>query len=265
MAATETMNWDSMSGEEFWKAADRLQEQTLGHAGDLFAFVETATPDQLRSILTQYRFFTIYYIPDLAILIARLKDGRLRTFLADILSDELGYGDAQKAHAHLYDDFLRTLGVSEDDLDGQAIRENVELLDRARANLMSPAKSSTYGVGLRGMGGECVCQIYLARLYEHVIKNPYITENRPSLSWEFWDLHVGEHDIEHRLKTRALINEEVVVKGLGTVGDLGRGYYDSMVSWRGFWNNILASVESSEVERCRIQPDATFELLATAN
>lgn len=261
---TKVTDWDSISPQEFWQVADELQERTLEHAEDLFAYVEEAEPEQLISILTQYRFFTIYYIPDLAILIARLKDGRLRTFLADILSDELGYGDASQAHPRLYDDFLETLGVKDRDLDGLAIKENVDLLDHARGDLMDPSKSSTYGVGLRGMGGECVCQIYLARLYEHVIKNPYIEENKPSIDWKFWELHVGEHDIEHRLKTRQLINEEVVAKGSKRIGDLGRGYFDSMVSWSSFWNNIFASVRSPRVERSRVQAEASFPALSSA-
>lgn len=47
----------------------------------------------------------VYNIPDLAILIARMKDGNLRSFLGHVLSDELGHGDSQKAHPRLYDDF----------------------------------------------------------------------------------------------------------------------------------------------------------------
>lgn len=256
----EATDWDALSPEEFWKVADDLQDKTLDHAKELFAFVETADPDQLRSILIQYRFFTIYYIPDLAILIARLKDGRLRTFLADILSDELGYKDEAKAHPRLYDDFLGTIGVQESELDTVAIKSNVELLDDARRNLIDSDKSSTYGVGLRGMGGECVCQIYLAKLYEHVMKNPFIRENKSKIEWEFWDLHVGEHDIEHREETRRLINEEIVEKGLGTIGDLGRGYHDSMVSWSTFWNNIFESVQNDDVERKTVRPEADLQM-----
>jgi hypothetical protein len=268
----ETRNWDAISAEEFWQVADELQDQTLAHAEDLFSFIETADPEHLVPILIQYRFFTIYYIPDLAILIARLRDGKLRTFLADILSDELGYGDALKAHPRLYDDFLHTIGVNGADLDRLALRANIELLDQARRDLMDPAKSSTYGIGLRGMGGECVCQIYLARLHEHLIKNPWIQQNRETIDWKFWDLHVGEHDIEHRLETRRLINDEIVAHGAagngaasedtGGLGDLGRGYYDSMVSWSTFWNNIFAAAKSAEAERTTVRAEADFRMAA---
>lgn len=270
----ETRNWDALSAEEFWQVADDLQDQTLAHAEDLFSFIETADPEHLVPILIQYRFFTIYYIPDLAILIARLRDGKLRTFLADILSDELGYGDALKAHPRLYDDFLHTVGVNGAELDSLALRANIELLDEARRDLMDPAKSSTYGIGLRGMGGECVCQIYLARLHEHLIKNPWIQQNRETIDWKFWDLHVGEHDIEHRLETRRLINDEIVAHSAsgngasrpdaGGLGDLGRGYYDSMVSWSTFWNNIFAAAKSAKAERTTVRAEADFRMAAAA-
>ena len=63
---------------------------------------------------------------------------------------------------------------------------------------MDPAVSPAYGVGLRGMGGECVCQ-YLSRFYEHLMKNRYIQERKQQIDWRFWDLHVGEHNIDARL------------------------------------------------------------------
>ncbi|MBW8810844.1 MAG: hypothetical protein JF591_18930, partial [Lysobacter sp.] len=45
--------------ERFWKLTDDLQEQTVGHAKDMFAFVETASPERLFSLLVQYRYFTV--------------------------------------------------------------------------------------------------------------------------------------------------------------------------------------------------------------
>jgi Iron-containing redox enzyme len=248
----------------FWTFADELQERTIDHAGNLFTFAETAPAKQLLSLLIQYRFFTIYYIPDIAILVARLRDGKLRSFLADILSDELGCGDPSRAHPRLYDDFLKSIGADDQDLDSLAIRDNIGLLESVRRKLIDPSVSTTYGVGLRGMGGECVCQIYLSRFYEHITKNEFIRQRKSRIDWQFWDLHVGEHDIAHRLKTRQLIQEEILSQGPDALEDLGQGYCESMASWSAFWANIFDSVQGARVERTRIRKAVNFQLAASA-
>ena len=79
----------------------------MTEADRMFSYLATAPVANLREILTQYRYFTVYYIADLALLLARLDDGPMRSFLADILYDELGCGKAKLAHPQLYDDFLR--------------------------------------------------------------------------------------------------------------------------------------------------------------
>lgn len=229
--------------DQFWTLADTLQDHTVDHAKDMFAFVETASPQRLFSLLVQYRYFTVYYICDIALLIARLQPGRMRSFLADILLDELGGGDHTQAHPQLYDDFLASLGIehsSLDDtsLDGMALADNIALLDTARAQLIDPDHNTAYGIGLRGMGGECVCQIYLARLYEHLVRNPYIREHSASIDWTFWELHIGEHDIAHRENLRKLISDEVAGMDSGSVAALEAGFRDSMAAWSAFWQNI---------------------------
>ncbi|MBT2748701.1 MULTISPECIES: VOC family protein [unclassified Lysobacter] len=224
--------------DQFWKLADDLQHKTVDHAKDMFSFVETASPERLFTLLVQYRYFTVYYITDIALLIARLKPGRMRSFLADILLDELGGGDHAQAHPELYDEFLGSLGIAHPPLDKLALASNIKLLEDARSNLIDPAYNSAYGIGLRGMGGECVCQIYLARLYEHLVLNPYIRANKDKIAWKFWELHVGEHDIAHRENLRKLISDEVTSMDSGSVEALQEGFFDSMTAWSAFWKNI---------------------------
>ncbi|HYO55267.1 iron-containing redox enzyme family protein [Archangium sp.] len=248
----KTSNWNSIPVDDFWQVADDLQERALQSAESLFALAEEANPKEFISLLIQYRFFTIYYTTDLAILIARLTEGRLRSFLGELLFDELGRGNPLEAHPRLYDDFLRSIGVTDQDLDSLAMSANIGLLNAVRKSLSDSNTSTTYGVGLRGMGGECVCQVYLARLYEHMMKNPYIQHRRSVIDWRFWDLHVGPHDIEHRNKTREIIHDEIVVQGPEALADLGRGYNESMVSWTTFWTNILDSTVSARVRRVAV-------------
>lgn len=244
----QTCSSNSVDIDQFWKLADDLQHKTVEHAKEMFSFVETASPERLFSLLVQYRYFTVYYTTDIALLIARLQPGKMRSFLADILLDELGGGDHTQAHPELYDEFLASLGIKHPPLDKMALASNIELLEDARSNLIDPAYDTAYGIGLRGMGGECVCQIYLARLYEHLIRNPYVQKNKDKIAWKFWELHVGEHDIAHRENLRKLISDEVTGMDSGSVEALQEGFCDSMTAWSSFWKNIQDEATKPEGE-----------------
>ncbi len=232
-------DWATITPMDFWEKADQVQDDVLKESDVLFSQIVTASPEAMREILIQYRYFTVYYIPDLALMLARLDDGPLRSFLADILYDELGGGKAENAHPVLYDNFLKSIGVTDIDLEIHALSSNVALLDEARNALVDPQNSTDYAVGLRGMGGECVCQVYISQLHKWLLKNPFIAENMDKTDWVFWDLHVGEHDIEHRIQTRAMIDQEIVQPGGERLEQLGAGYMHSMLSWRIFWENIF--------------------------
>lgn len=242
------IGWDKIRRDEFWATADYIQDVTLEHARKLFAFVAEADPETLRSILIQYRYFTVYYIPDLSLLITRMSSGKMRSFLGDILNDELGSGNPAHAHPQLYDDFLRSIGVKDEDLDILGLDKNINLLDHARQELVNPNNSIEFGIGLRGMGGECVCQVYISQLYDYLVQNPYIKSIDSNIDWRFWDLHVGEHDIEHRIATRKLIDSEIVKNDEKPISELGRGYGESMTSWRQFWQNIFDAAKEDQVK-----------------
>ncbi|AGP34644.1 iron-containing redox enzyme family protein [Sorangium cellulosum] len=258
-------DWGTVSAPEFWKLADDFQAATLRHAEKLFSCTETASLSQLRSILIQYRYFTVYYIADLAVLVARVSDGPLRSFLGTILSDELGMGDPEKAHPRLYDKFLQSIGVSDDVLPALGLKKNVNILDSVRLKLMSPSYSAEYGIGLRGMGGECVCQVYLAQLYEHFSKNPLIQERKNEIDWKFWELHVGDHDIEHRIQTRDLINKELVLRSPKALRDLSLGYRESMKGWIEFWDNIFSCAQGDQLGIERIGTSSVASFAPPAN
>ena len=258
------VDWEAVGPGAFWTLADRIQAETLSYAKELFAFVERADPETLRAILVQYRYFTVYYIPDLSLLIARLKGGSLRSFLADILFDELGRGNPARAHPRLYDDFMYSIGAAADELLGAALKSNVQLLDEARRKLVDPENSGEFAIGLRGMGGECVCQVYISQLHASLIRNPFIIEQKEAINWRFWKLHVGPHDIEHARVTRSLIDSEIVSRDERGRIDLGRGYAESMKSWKQFWDNIFIASKRppQDSERTTIRPGAHVQLLS---
>jgi hypothetical protein len=219
----------------FWHRADEMQAHTTDLAEQRFRVTDDCSLSTLRDILVQYRFFTIYYIGDLAHLVAKLEPSKLRSFLAHVLDEELGSGDERGAHPALYDDFLRSLGVADAQLDS-GLPRNLALLDGARESLIR--RSAPYAIGLRGMGGECTCQIYLASLYSHFVQNPHVRAMHDAIDWRFWDIHVGPIDIEHRLETRALL-DRLVLSRPELAAEISEGFDASLRGWDEFWSNCL--------------------------
>jgi len=224
-----------LTPENFWQLADTTRMAAEYQVDENLRYLRTAPLETLRRIFVQYRFFTIYYITDLALLVAKLPFGSLRSCLGEFLSEELGDGDPKDSHPSLYDDFLLSLGVPRKTLE-LADRNCLAILDQVRVSLET--RSWPYGVGLRGMGGECLCQIYLASMHENFMRNPVIQERKDSLAWKFWDIHTGEVDIEHRERTRAAIDELILAQP-ETISDLATGYLESKAAWDGFWQRIF--------------------------
>lgn len=233
--------WDRPS---FWQFADAAKEATEALAAQKMAMLPRLPIEALRQVCTQYRFFTIDYITDLAVLVARLPAGGLRSLLSRILSEELGDGDPAKAHPEVYDRFLASLGVTPAQL-GHCLPANRAILDGLSDAL--PRRGVAFGVGLRGMGGECLCQTYLATLYEHLREHPYVREREQDLDWEFWTIHAGEQDILHGELTRKAIDDYLRAEP-DAVAELARGYEYSITAWNAFWDNIFDSFRDSPAE-----------------
>lgn len=203
--------------------------------------------ETLKKVLVQYRYFTHYYIADTALLVSKLPFGSLRTILADILNEELGEGNAFDSHPALYDAFLLSIGVSEEELqiaDPYCVRN----LHEIQQSLLS--ESWSYGVGLRGMGGECLCQIYLSTMHEYFSQNPAIIEMQDQIAWKFWEIHIGEVDLHHQTIVRAAI-DDLLVSEPDVAMDLIEGYKQSLGAWDRFWLQIFKAANADE-------PDSPF-------
>jgi hypothetical protein len=172
-----------------------------------------------------------------------LPFGKLRSLLAEFLSEELGSADAALAHPQLYDAFLVSIGMDPSSFQGCEYKVNLELLEEI-SSLMATA-SPAQGVGLRGLGGECLCQLYLEAMHGHFSKNPEIMVISDRIDWRFWDIHTGEVDISHRLRLRAAIDEEIAGSP-DLEADIRNGYTKSKHSWDTFWTNIF-NMESAPV------------------
>lgn len=219
----------------FWQFADAARATTEALADQRMHVIAHLPVEALRRFCTQYRFFTIDYIRDLALLVARLPFGGLRSLLGQILAEELGEGDAGKAHPAIYDDFLASIGVAPDALECP-LPANRAILAGLTEELS--AGSPAFGVGLRGMGGECLCQTYLAVMHEHLRRHPYMREHADRIDWSFWTIHTGEQDIVHGELTRQAV-DDYLRREPGALAELARGYERSIGAWNRFWQNIF--------------------------
>ncbi len=223
-----------ISSAEFWDMVDDTRLQTEYNIDEKVQSIRSADPGKLRRIFLQYRHFTKYYGSDLGLLIFKLSLGRLKSLVAEITAEELGNGDPERAHTRLLDHFLLDIGVDENELENSITPENLALLEELRSLMLSQPPS--YAIGLRGMGGECLCQIYLTAVYRQLVENPYIREHRHAIDWTFWDIHVGEVDIEHRRMVRAAI-DEVIRADPASIEPLAAGYLKAKHTWDSFWTN----------------------------
>jgi hypothetical protein len=229
------MQSGELDRESFWQFADEAKEATEALADQKMKVLPHLPVDALRQFCTQYRFFTIDYISDLALLVAKLPFGGLRSLLSQILAEELGEGEANKAHPRIYDRFLASIGVEHHQLD-RALPANHAILDGLTEELSR--RGPAFGVGLRGMGGECLCQTYLSVMFEHLREHPYIRENANDIDWEFWTIHAGEQDIIHGELTRKAI-DDYIREEPDALPELAQGYERSITAWNMFWQNIF--------------------------
>ena len=230
--AIQPREWDRQS---FWRFADKAKEATEALAEQKMKALPQLPVEALRRFCTQYRFFTIDYISDLALLLAKLPFGGLRSLLSQILAEELGEGDAAKAHPEVYDRFLASIGVAPDQLE-RRLPANRAILGGLTEEMRD--RDPAFGVGLRGMGGECLCQTYLSVMFEHLRTHPYLREHADGIDWEFWTIHTGEQDIVHGELTRRAI-DDYIREEPEALPELAEGYARSIAAWNQFWQNIF--------------------------
>jgi hypothetical protein len=228
-------HFGALDRQTFWQFADQAKEATESLAEQRMRALAHLPVEALRQVCVQYRFFTIDYIGDLALLLAKLPFGGLRSLLSQILAEELGEGDEHKAHPAIYDRFLASIGVEAEELD-RGLSANRAILGELTEELSR--RSPAFGVGLRGMGGECLCQTYLSVMFEHLRVHPYMREHANGIDWEFWTIHTGEQDIIHGELTRQAI-DDYIRREPGALPELARGYERSITAWNLFWQNIF--------------------------
>ena len=216
--------------DEFWRLAEAAQS-TAGHLADeRIRALEDMGLVELQAVLLHYRWFTSFFPGDLGILICKLPPSSLRSLLGELLHEELGHGDCTRTHLELYDRFLESIGLRLD-----AVRDSVHplllaLLEAHRSRLLM--SHYMFGVGLRGMGGECLCQVYLEAVNHYLRRNKALARLEGQIDWTFWDLHSGETDRAHREQTRDNIARLTRPEDLA---NLSLGYLEAEQGWQAMW------------------------------
>ena len=220
--------------EQFWQLANDTRLETEYLTAQNLQYLQTAPIEVIRQICLQYRYFVRDYPNNLSILIAKLPYGNLKSLMAQILAEELGSGQFQKTHLTLWDNFLKSIGIEPQVLEDSLHPNNFKLL--AELKQLTSKKPVGYVIGLCGMGGECLCQVYLTAMYKYITLNPYLQSNKETIDWEFWQIHVGEEDIRHRLMVRNAINE-IIQAEPSQIQDLAAGYQKAKSNLDEFWDN----------------------------
>lgn len=231
-----------LTREEFWErtSTDRLDAEYM--VDEKLKYLQSATPQTLCQIFHEYRFFIKYYINDLGLLLYKAPFSKFKCMVAEIAAEELGE-TPDKTHLQLWDNFLTSLGVESNKLEASAHPENIDLLEDLSSLMMT--RPFMYGVGLRGMGGECLCQVYLTAAHKHLLKNPYIQSNAHSIDWLFWEIHTGEVDIQHGVLVKAAI-DEMIREDPSKITPLAEGYDKGKEVWDQFWTNLYKATDFKE-------------------
>jgi hypothetical protein len=225
---------------QFWEFASMAKLEAKFAIAKEINELEHFSLAQLRAMVLQYRYFTEAFATDVAFLVARCRPSRLRSLLAGLLHEELGDGDPEASHLRLYDRFLESVGAIPVGASAGTLAEhqNPRVRDLlADLHDRTLQRSLHYAIGLRGMGGECVCGVYFSVMHGYLLKHPYIVEHHDRIDWRFWDIHAGHADLEHNQMVRAAL-VEFLRDDPEAVGEVAAGFEHGTAAWDEFWSVV---------------------------
>lgn len=243
-----TAVFDSIN--EFWELTDDTSVTEEIIAFDGLYRLATCSLEEMMQVFRHYRLFAVRYLDDLTIMISRLPFGEFKAYMVQVLYEELGLKTSEGYEnniVNLLDKFLASLGASpEIYLDRSLeVTKNVALLDDLSKSLNS--KSMYYAIGLRGVGTECLCQVYLAAMFELCEQNPYFQNMQDSLDPRFLERYLRPNEPQHRIKLRDWIADLILVDPNG-LSELKQGLEEARVSFHQFFDNIYHHIDNIDKE-----------------
>jgi hypothetical protein len=232
----------------FWEGTEDTAVKEEIVARDNLGRLKTCSMEEMVLFFRHYRLFTQRHIDDLAVVISRLPFSELKAFFTKVLYEEFGMETSEgypNNHLALLDAFLVSLGAEKEYCGDPAVElpSNLDLLHVITEKLTT--ESLHYAVGLRGMGAECLCQVYLTVIFELSNQNPQFIDRKDSLDLRFWEVHTGPVEIEHRIQMRKWIAELVMHKPEG-LAQMKAGYEHARKSFHDFFVNIYRHIDASQ-------------------
>ncbi len=259
----------SIEIKQFWEQTDKAKVAEEIYAQDSLRRLSYCSKEEMLLLFRHYRLFTIRHIDDLCWVLARLPFSEFKAFVSKVLFEEFGMETEQgyeSNHVHLLDAFMVSLGADQSFCEDPELEleSNMNLLDELTTRVKK--NSIAYAIGLRGMGTECLCQVYLTTIFNMVEKNPYFIKNKHMLDLRFEQLHRGPVEIEHRVKMRERIMD-IICKGPYLLPELKDGYECARSSFHKFFANIynhidkemLSGRSSIHANKASENPDTIFK------
>jgi len=242
--ATDKVTLQEM--EAFWQATEDFAVAEEISAQDSLQRLATCNLDEMILLFRHYRLFTIQHIDDLAIVFSRLPFGELKAFFSKVLYEEFGMeteGGFANNHVHLLDSLMVSMGADRGFCSDPTVElpSNLELLNDITDQCLNA--SLPFAVGLRGMGTECLCQVYLTTIFNMVEKNPIFIANKDKLDLRFEQLHRGEVERLHRVHMREMI-ASLIRDNPEQLPELVEGYKKAQESFHVFFENIYLHIDS---------------------
>lgn len=226
--------------EAFWAHAELGVLKAKFAVAREMAILPRLPIQALRAIALQYRYFTQAFVTDLARLIVRCPESRLRSLLGQLVDEELGEGDPELAHLRLYDRFLASIGAI-DDHEPLATRIHPRVRELIGAlSERTQQRSLYYAIGMRGLGGECVCGVYFSVMNVHLRQHPFVVEHAQRIDWRFWDIHAGDADEQHNQLVRAAVAEILLDGTSDAIAEVSAGFAYGTQVWDEFWSTLYA-------------------------
>ena len=217
----------------FWTHFDESKLSAEILINSEFSTIKNWTLEELREVSINYRWLVKSHSDHLALMISKLPESRFKTLIADILNDEQGNGKYERSHLYLWDNFLRSIGVSD-------IPKSPTYSDPMVMFIQN--SSIDFTIGLEGVGVECICAVYLEMFEKYLLEHPYIIQNKKEIDWVFFDIHVRGEDIDHKKQIRKAV-EELIREGTVDPDLVILGYNKAKEIWRKTWKEWVEKTQ----------------------
>jgi hypothetical protein len=200
-----------------------------------------------------YWEFSWHFPEALAGLIANSQNISARVEYTKILYSELGYGNAEKVHTFLFEKFCSDLSSHMGRpgyLSIENLKKNVPLLETTKKLIEGENNLYTHNLAM-GAGAQLAleCQAYgmISSLYDGARNYATLWPTSSSFheSCEFFYIHIGSVEKEHRKEALAAVNS-IAQTDVALIKDAIAGFDQHLKLFADFWETLANEMEKYE-------------------